>query len=121
VADEEVITTRCTVGAIALMEDKIPVVPCTAGSIKSFTGSVTLKWYGDAVWMTTSRCGMDLRACYFFFFFQFPIKLVKPLIGPIERSRERVYRMSNLIVCPILGDIFHNHVRQRVLGLWKRL
>jgi len=51
-ADEDVRTTLFTVGACALMDLRIPVVPLMAGSRKSLTGSLTLRWYGDAVWMT---------------------------------------------------------------------
>ena len=42
-AKEDVMTTRFTDGAEALMALRIPVVPLIAGSKKSFTGSWTLK------------------------------------------------------------------------------
>lgn len=51
-ADDEVMTIRFTLGAYALMDLRIPVVPLIAGSRKSFTGSSTLKLYGEAVWIT---------------------------------------------------------------------
>lgn len=51
-ADEEVMTTRLTLGAYALIDLRMPVVPLIAGSRKSFTGSLTWKLYGDAVWTT---------------------------------------------------------------------
>jgi hypothetical protein len=40
-AKEEVITTRVTVGAFFLIALRIPVVPITAGSRRSFLVSVT--------------------------------------------------------------------------------
>lgn len=43
VADDEVTTTRLTVGAWALTDLRIPVVPLIAGSRKSFIGSWMLK------------------------------------------------------------------------------
>lgn len=51
-ADEDVITTRLTLGAYALIDLRIPVVPLMAGSRKSFTGSLTWKLYGEAVCTT---------------------------------------------------------------------
>jgi hypothetical protein len=48
-AKDEVRMTRFTVGANALMALRIPVVPLTAGSMKSLIGSSTLKWKGEAV------------------------------------------------------------------------
>jgi len=55
-------TTRLTVGAWDLMDFSMPVVPMTAGSNRSFFGSVTLKWKGLAVWMTVSNGGSDCTA-----------------------------------------------------------
>ena len=40
----------------------MPVVPITAGSRSSFCGSVTLKWKGEAVWMTASKGGSETMA-----------------------------------------------------------
>ena len=51
-ANDEVMTTRLTEGALALIALRIPVVPLIAGSRISFTGSVNLKWNGEAVWIT---------------------------------------------------------------------
>lgn len=53
-------TTRLTVGAFWVMALSIPVVPMMAGSRRSFFISVTLRWYGDEVWITTSNGGSDL-------------------------------------------------------------
>lgn len=53
-------TTRLTVGAYLVMALSIPVVPMMAGSRRSFFISVTLRWYGDEVWITTSNGGSDL-------------------------------------------------------------
>jgi hypothetical protein len=51
-ADEDVMTTRLTLGANALIDLRIPVVPLMAGSRHSFTGSFQVNWYGDAVCTT---------------------------------------------------------------------
>lgn len=48
-------TTRFTVGALALIALRIPVVPLIAGSRISLSGSVNLKWNGEAVWITYSK------------------------------------------------------------------
>jgi hypothetical protein len=61
-AKEEVMTTRFTVGALFLIAFKIPVVPFTAGSRRSFFVSVVLKWKGLAVWMTASNGGSEMTA-----------------------------------------------------------
>jgi hypothetical protein len=45
-----------------LIDLRIPVVPITAGSIRSFFGSVMLKWNGDAVWITASNGGSEITA-----------------------------------------------------------
>jgi hypothetical protein len=42
-ADDEVMTTRFTDGAYALIDLRMPVVPLMAGSRKSLTGSPMLK------------------------------------------------------------------------------
>lgn len=55
-------TTFLTVGALFLMDFRMPVVPMTAGSSSCFWTSVTLKWKGLAVWMTASKGGSDLTA-----------------------------------------------------------
>lgn len=54
-AEDEVMTTRRTDDAWALMDLRMPVVPLMAGSRKSFTGSWTSRWYGDAVCTTYSN------------------------------------------------------------------
>ena len=61
-AKEDVIATRLTEGALALIALRIPVVPMMAGSSKSFFGSVMLKWKGLAVCRTASKGGSDLTA-----------------------------------------------------------
>lgn len=61
-AKEEVMTTLFTVGALFLMDFRMPVVPMIAGSSSCFWTSVTLKWNGLAVWMTASNGGSDLTA-----------------------------------------------------------
>lgn len=61
-ANDDVIATRFTFGAFALMAFNIPVVPITAGSSKSFFGSVILKWKGLAVWITASNGGFETTA-----------------------------------------------------------
>lgn len=55
VADEDVKTTRFTFGACTGIECSRFKVPTTAGAMMSPTGSVMLKWYGDAVWIMNSR------------------------------------------------------------------
>ena len=61
-AKEEVMTTLFTVGALALIALRMPVVPLMAGSRRSFFVSWMLKWKGLAVWMTTSKGGLDTTA-----------------------------------------------------------
>ncbi len=56
------LTTRLTLGACCLTDFSIPVVPIIAGSSKSVFVSVTLKWKGLAVWITTSNGGSDCTA-----------------------------------------------------------
>lgn len=48
-ANDEVITTRLTRGANALIARRMPVVPFTAGSSRPLTGSSNLWWNGEAV------------------------------------------------------------------------
>lgn len=57
-ANEDVMTTRRTVGAERWMADRMDVVPMTAGSMSSVWGSVKWKWKGEAVCRTTSMPGI---------------------------------------------------------------
>ena len=61
-AKEEVTTTLFTLGALFLIDLRMPVVPITAGSRRSFWISVALKWKGEAVCKTASNGGSEITA-----------------------------------------------------------
>lgn len=61
-ANEDVMTTLLTDGALRLIAVKRPTVPLTAGSSKSFWMSVALKWNGLAVCTTASNGGLETTA-----------------------------------------------------------